>query len=546
MSPSEQATRDARTAHPAGFRRRVGRPGHAAGPCHLVRSGPARRAIRGALLGEGVGWLLLGLTGLVLVTLLCDFGLYRLTHQPSPAAQRALVMAVCLAGVGYLGWRFLLRRLLAPLRADDLALLIERRYPQLPGPPRRRGAVLSAGVGAGAVEFPLPDPADGRRGQLHGRRAGLPVAAELAPAVAAAGGGPGRRGRGGGADGSGAGDNEPVVPAQRAVPQRPIPRQTYLVVLNGPEFRVPRGGDLTVVVAVGPESSVVPDRVVFHLVYGSVGAVEETVEAAPGTRTYVKRFQSVSEPFKFSVTGNDDRTELNFVRIVEPPDLKQVEFLVQYPYYMKLPSKRFDGMTGVLAVPPGSLVSVVATATKPLSAARMLLDAQDAGTLRLKPVRFADQPATEDGMAGQFVLVPTSRGQTTMTLRFELTDTAGFVNRGGSHFQIRVLYDEPPKLKVAWLGLTKEITTQAKIPLEIDARDDYGLTALSATVALKGQDGPAARVNLAELNPPQPHVSLPQAVVDLAAMKDLKLQLGQTVQVAVLAADSMPPAKRRS
>ena len=82
-------------------------------------------ALRGRLLGEGLGWVVVALVALVFVTLAFDYTL----RLDLPL--RIAIMLCALAAVGFVAWQRLLSPLLVPMTAQNLALLVERRFGQL-------------------------------------------------------------------------------------------------------------------------------------------------------------------------------------------------------------------------------------------------------------------------------------------------------------------------------------------------------------------------------------------------------------------------------
>lgn len=84
-----------------------------------------RFILRADVVGRGLSWLVLALVGGVFLTLAIDRGLNM------DRAQRGLIVGLSLVGIGYVLWRFLLRPLRVPMDAEELALVLERHYPQL-------------------------------------------------------------------------------------------------------------------------------------------------------------------------------------------------------------------------------------------------------------------------------------------------------------------------------------------------------------------------------------------------------------------------------
>ena len=84
-----------------------------------------RFILRAHVVGRGLSWVVLALVGGVFLTLAIDRGLNM------DRAQRGLIVGLSLVGIGYVLGRFLLRPLRVPMDAEELALVLERHYPQL-------------------------------------------------------------------------------------------------------------------------------------------------------------------------------------------------------------------------------------------------------------------------------------------------------------------------------------------------------------------------------------------------------------------------------
>jgi len=497
-----------------------------------------RRALRVHLVGRGLCWLILALVGAVFFTLAIDYPL-RLDR-----AQRALIMALVLGGVGYVVWRFLLRPLLVPMDAEELALVLENHYPQLDdrlisslqfvtSPTSRAGA-------SAALIHKVLQQTNALAGQLH---PGEPVEAAGTWTRAAWPGG------------------ATIVLLVFSVWQWPImgpwfmrnvllsnalyPQQTYLTVEGGPEFRVVRDGDLTVRVW-ADERHVVPAQVTFQTEYPGLGKLDENVfGTGPNRNLYVKTFERVADSFYFSVRGNDARTD-KFRVVVRPrPELVALSGVKHFPDYMNLQGKdeAFKAEHGIISVPPGTQLRLAGRADKDLASARLLLRGQPPVDMRIRDVPPPEDP--EGGLRPQgiegMVEIPPVTQLPEMELRFELTDTEGLTNTRGAVYTLRIDPDGPPRVSMDRRFVRGEVTPRATIPLVIKVTDDYGLDRVSVTAegVLEGasKTRPAAQeFEAAKIASKDKEVSLGY---DLELQK-MTLQVGQLVRLQALARDTLP------
>jgi len=332
-----------------------------------------RTALRGRLVGEGAAWAVVGLVGLVFVTLGFDY-LLRLERP-----LRGLIMGAAVIAVLWILWRELIRPLCVPMDSAGLALLVEKRFGQLGDRLisaiqfTDRGSVESLGmsdamVAAMAVEANrIADSLNFRevveRRTL--RRTGL---AALCAALVLGG------------------FTAWQLPIMELWFQRNVafaavdwPQDTYLQVLGGPDFKVLRGDDLEVAVAVR-EGSVIPRYVTLHAEYASYGRTEDRIDPDPRRAgRFVCAFRNVSEEFVFYVTGGDDKQDKrrkHRVLLVDAPALRDASFRLEPPAYMKRPPRTLDGGAGMLSVGAGWWVRVTGVATKDLQKAQMRLESE--------------------------------------------------------------------------------------------------------------------------------------------------------------------------
>ncbi|MFB3893004.1 MAG: hypothetical protein ACE15C_13380 [Phycisphaerae bacterium] len=485
--------------------------------------GGLRMEIKGRLAGEGIAWVALALVGLVLATFIFDY-LMRL-----PTGLRAFLMAAALCGVAYVAWRRLVAPLQVPMDEDALALLVERKWKDLgdrliSAIQFSRAAELAPGTSEAMIRH-MAGEANARAaalrfGQVVERRVLWRTVWASVLAVALL-----------------AGlcvwqSNLMGIWFQRNVLFGDVawPQDTYLKVAKyttgegaairttwladkdgnaligygpkdeqgndlplekDPDPLVLRGDPMTVTVAVDDRvSKVVPQYVVFHANYPSVGPTEEQAavihppENAPEPfnhiHTYEKKFENVGEEFTFYVTGGDDamdRDRRHQVRLVDPPMLHGMEFKIDYPEYMKRKPTEFELVKGLMTVPLGSDVTIRGIANKELKSARLVIEGKE------QPATVTDvaDVGPRRGVIGRFtVLGPNSLGK--QTLKVAMVDSAGYANLRGTVYEIQVQPDLAPEVTIKPRGIGNGVTYRAIVPLSLTVRDDNGVMDVGVAV----------------------------------------------------------------
>jgi len=360
-----------------------------------------RSRIRSYVAAEGAALVLALLGGLFWLTLLLDLAWFRATNLELPVAARGAIsvaaIALTAAAVTYLALR-LTRR----LRARALALVLEKRFPELNdrlilavetaerlgGEPRGplEEAMLARAVDDVAVAADRLDVADvfDRRPL---RRATIAAAVLLVPALVLAAVRPGVAGRWWDAYG------------RLAETYHPRESDLRLTVLAPPDGRVrrlepgqvykhPRGANLTVLLEV-PEGErpdgrpwVVPETVYARRRTDS-GARQTLPAVKSGERGFRLTVEEVRDGMDLWVTGGDytNRTPYR-IEAVDPPRVDRVELSNLYPAYTGLNEVDGEGRrvaervtlsSPVAEVPAGTLVTFRAAANKPIRNVRIRL-----------------------------------------------------------------------------------------------------------------------------------------------------------------------------
>ncbi|HUY34733.1 MAG TPA: hypothetical protein VMV69_18455 [Pirellulales bacterium] len=427
--------------------------------------GALRRRIRRYVWLEGLAATLASLGVCFWVALAIDW-----LFEP-PAEFRRVMLGVVAVVSGYVLYRVSLRRVFVPLSDRNMAVLLERRFDRFDD-----GLLTAVELTGRKLELDeygremlahTCDEAYARADRVElselFRRAPLlraVVAASvlalsvLALAVAA----PGSFRFG--------------VRRLATLTNEPWPRNTRLRVVGfdnpGREVVIARGSELRVVV----QAETAPPRVVPRVVqirYRTADGnrdrktMDREGNAVPGVdplQDFSLTFPGVLADHEFDVIGGDARLKGYRIRVVESPTIGMT-LHCEYPAYMGRPAADVPG-TGNVALPRGTKVTVHATASKDLLRARIDYTLDD------KPRDLA-----LDGRRDfEFTLENLDADKTVL---FTLLDTDGIESRQPVPLVLTAVPDEPPQVLVYLEGIGSAITSQARLPLAGEIKDDYGV-----------------------------------------------------------------------
>ncbi|WP_417380551.1 hypothetical protein [Gimesia sp.] len=491
-----------------------------------------RGKIRRYILLEGAAKLL-AVVGLIFwVSFVVDWGYFQLSHFELPVWFRASFVLISLTMILVLAGTFILFRLMTKMRKKSLALVLERRFPELndrlataielhesnePQNALTRAMLERTvkDVARGSSQLPLEDVFDKRPlrraffGALILSVSILILAVVNQPAMA-------RWAKGYLELKSDYWNRETglvvKVIAQPGDRIREFQDQTYKHGL---------GNDLTLLVETikGKKS---PERVqlTYRMQNGRDGG--RTVMSRLGEGRFKHTITDVLDGMQIWVSGNDyTNPEPYLIEIVETPVLDQIQLECRYPEYTGLNTT--DPVTGVpapdiqtvqgtqIALPVNTDFQMVSTANKPIS--RFSLE-----TDQLK-IQLEPSSATSSSSQSNFLAWKNSQGeivkQTSFSpaqlaqmcgpdhqvfripftlvsdnketsssgipllidqpMRIYLEDEDGLLVTEPIRLSIIGIIDQPPKVDTRLAGIGKSITRKAMIPVEGMITDDYGI-----------------------------------------------------------------------
>jgi hypothetical protein len=170
-------------------------------------------------------------------------------------------------------------------------------------------------------------------------------------------------------------------------------------------------------------------------------------------------FAVLRAPVQFQATARSATSEMGQVDVVEAPAVGNFRVRYQYPEYTRLSPKVEEG-TGHIEALAGSEVRIEMAANKPIAEGKLVFD--DATQLPLL-VRAG-------GLLSGTAIVTKPGGY-----HIEVKDTQGFANQDTPHYRIDVIPDAPPQIDLLAPDPELEIEEGRVIPLEYEARDDFGV-----------------------------------------------------------------------
>ena len=255
-----------------------------------------------------------------------------------------------------------------------------------------------------------------------------------------------------------------------------------LLGLENGEYAVPRGDTLRIVAETSPGKKT-PLLVSIRFDYRS-GESRQYMERSGG-KDGPGRFEyehpSVTEDFFFQLKEEGSGFFSNYhsprykVRVLERPEVERLVITNKAPPYTGLGTGETRGNIGELAVPVGSELSVRGLSTKPLERAVLVTEGQE----------FVLKPSPDKPRAFIGTWTPKLGG----TCLIRLEDTEGVPPERPFQFSVHMVEDRPPVVQASPTGIGQMITAQARIPLVLKARDDYGIDSMHLRWTLQDAEG---------------------------------------------------------
>jgi len=399
------------------------------------------------------------------------------------AGLRAALLAAALAGLAAVVWATAVRRARVPLSYSNLAMLLERRFPEF------RDSLLTAVDLTGTA---VPDDCNPHLLAQSCRQAEAPVRqVRLARVFNRV---PLRRSLGAAAvfalsiaGFASASPDQAAVWVRRAIllSDELWPRNSRLVIegFDSGVAKVARGADLEIVAKADLAMPVVPEvvEVRYRGEHGLRRLMSRVGRAEPARDEYQEysyAFRGVLAPIEFDLVGGDAALRGLKIEVVENPAIVEMTLECEYPKYMDR-AAGVVSVTGLMQVPLGSRVTVRARSNKDLVRVAIELPLEEPP----KPPQRVVPAGDPRGF--QYVIEKLSKDT---TLLFTLWDTDGIKSREPVRLALAALEDQRPQLSVQLRGIGAAITPLASIPAVGRVGDDYGLARIWFEYAIDKQE----------------------------------------------------------
>jgi hypothetical protein len=313
------------------------------------------------------------------------------------------------------------------------------------------------------------------------------------------------------------------------------PRQTHLsidgfdthgraIVAIGADFPLTVSADTT------RDDALVPDFVELRPLDPTQPSVRLGKEGrtAPGSgdpQRYVTTLRTVLTPQKFYVVGGDDRIGPFTLDAIQSPTLGELTLHASYPDYTHL-TPRDVALSGLTQIPVGTQGTLTGRASKPLAKIQIERIGADSSNETITRDFLSDDTKSR---AVQFELPPLLAD---MQYVFTLWDRDGLRCREPIQVSLAAAADQPPQLNIQFIGVGRAITPRAQLPLSGTVKDDFGIAKLDFQTKVDQAEATRSPIAIPSSEPTETEV---QTSFDVTS---LKLTPKQSLRIAVTAEDN--------
>lgn len=197
------------------------------------------------------------------------------------------------------------------------------------------------------------------------------------------------------------------------------------------------------------------------------------LEYDPVENIYFHVFETVPSDMKYYFEAGDNTTPTFYVESVDRPRIESIRYEYVYPSFTARSPTIEEGAKRDISAILGTKVRIKLSFNKPVE--KCVLDVEGKYQIPLK--------GEDKNWSGSVKITGND------AFRFIYSDELGFSGKDKELFRIRLKADQPPNIDVVSSARSSQVFRKDKIDLEISARDDFGVGAMTLEIA-QGQ-GPA-------------------------------------------------------
>lgn len=190
------------------------------------------------------------------------------------------------------------------------------------------------------------------------------------------------------------------------------------------------------------------------------------------TVDYTYTFHGLVNSVSFDIRAWDSRLRRQRIEVVDSPTVANLGIELTYPPYLGTP-KRFLPVSGVMAVPEGTIVTASAVTNKPIESVRVCQIVDDQ-TVELGTTTPAKARIDDTDLFSRFVWTFEPLRDDRI-VEFHLHDLDNLYSKSGTKLVLNLLEDAVPDLSVRLQGIGTAVTANARIPAAGKITDDYGI-----------------------------------------------------------------------
>jgi len=234
------------------------------------------------------------------------------------------------------------------------------------------------------------------------------------------------------------------------------------------EIRLARGDTLAVHVRIDGQR---PSRLVILSRDLDTQVWRRDVVSVPDTGLILWQWPQMRTDAEYQVHAEEVRSPVYRVHVVDPPTVRRLTAILQYPRYTGMQNDTLPENEGGASALMGTRVSVSVEANKPVTRGAVIFSGGD--TLALAGLGRAAR--------GSWVV------ERDHDYFIRLVDEFGYENRDPITYHIRAIEDAFPAVRIMEPGRETDLGQDMLVPLTVEAMDDYGFDRLE--LRFRGPDG---------------------------------------------------------